>query len=206
MYSKMQTTLGIIDRSEYDTQGMETINGIRIYPAIGKDQATGKKILYMVFLGEETVTTLSGRLVVTTMIKNKYFSIRDGNFNEILPKDTLQTNADIISFQNFWHTEYPPGTPSTSPISNPNVNRSFASSIYRYYELLNGTNLNIYPGLFNSALKYGIIFYPCIENNKLIFVNKGFEEVSGVKMTFETKFFYDNMDVCPDKCPSNPIQ
>ena len=72
--------------------------------------------------------------------------------------------------------------------------------------MLSKRHLNILNGCTNSALKYGIIFYPCFKNNKLFFVAKGYQgTATGSINTFETKFFYDNMDVCPKHCPELEI-
>jgi len=161
----------------------------------------------MVFMGEEELYSKARTWEKRTMLDSTWYAIRDGRFVELTAAEKTQARLDIISYQNYWNTEFPPTGPVTTPIGNPNVNLSFSSSINRYYELLNGANLAIYPGRLNATLKYGIVFYPCIENNKLIFVLKGFaEDNTGTRIPFEGKYFYDNMDVCPTKCPVNPIQ
>jgi len=208
MYSKMQYNLGITDRSEYDPFGNETVNGIRIYPAL--TESGGKKILYMVLLGEESREGATfGEYDMFTMLTKNYYEVRNGKFTEIsTDAGKEQAKNDIAAFRTFWNTKYPQDPP-VEPIENPNLNRSYCFSIERYYHILSTAHLNIYKGLTTPSLKYGIIFYPCLKNKKMYFVLKGYKlSGSGPQIQlnpFNNKPFFDNMDVCPEKCPAEDI-
>jgi hypothetical protein len=199
LYLVMQTELGITDISEDDIFGNEIVkNGMRIYPAMSTG-ADGKKSLYIVLLGEEAKENGTYDLVLTSMRgrSQNYYSVKEGQFSKIAAdSDKQKAESDIKDFQKFWKDEF-----ST-------LDTSYSFSIESYYEMLATRHLNIYKWRKDPSQKYGIVLYPCLsQGNKLFFVAKGYKEnaVSRSISTFESNYFYDNMDVCPRTCPLNGI-
>lgn len=194
LYSMMFKGLGIAERFEYNDRGLETMNGVRIYPAITKNTSKDS-ILYLVLMGEESYFDPAEALVSKTMLDSNYYQIREGKFSKIDPADTVKVKDDIKSFQRFWKSE-----------AGGIVLSSYSFSINKYYAMLNVQNLDIYPGLTDAAEKYGIAFYPCVKDDTLKFVIKGFKDISPTnRFILNHKPVYNNMDICPKLCPKKEI-
>lgn len=212
MYNGFQYYLG--RQVETFTEGAKTFkNKVRIYPAIGVTD----KIFYLVFMGEKEeiaamppATSITDRNYYYTIKHYSPYGLMDVSFDMVPINEIKNVEADIKNFQTIWagisdpqHTNY-----HFDPVS------SFSYSIADYNELLGNTdpfwdlaNFQTDP----SPQKY-IVAVPVIFNDdqqhlafKLVFLpyKKNFW---GNYIIDDSRGFFNHMDVCPDKCPSNSVK
>lgn len=204
MYSlKLQHELGLQNETTIPVGMPGTVlkNFIRIYPAI--DRATSE--LYLVFLGEYRKP---GYKPYT--LRSTYFTIKRQIFDRT--SDVTRINAideDIRNFQAVWDR--------ISDLSNPGYKfahcESFVYSIEAYNELLST------PDPFwdldncktdNTKINMNVMLIPIIDakNTKHVsfrLVAIPHKKVGSSYIPLFDREFFDNMHVCPEKCPSNPI-
>lgn len=187
-------------------------NKVRIYPAIGVTD----KVFYLVFMGEkEEITNLPSGYITTyrsSYYKVKHFStgLIDASFQQVADGEKSSVEADIKNFQAIlagFNSPQPSGYVYDTVYS-------FSYSIKDYNELLGNTgaywNLASAQTDPNSGEYIVVvpIIYDKVPNHRsfklaLVVYKKN---QAGQYEQDASRGRFNHMDVCPDKCPSNPVK
>lgn len=194
LYHNLQRQLGLQDIME---AGTDKYNGVRIYPAL--EISGGKKVLYIALMGEKAT---AGPLTFITMLdagkRENAYTVKNSTFSLVTNGSVAyrQMKIDIAAFQTFWLQSE--GVPERD-----SINRDMCFSISEYYEMLNlmDPGSNMIKDTTTGSGKYDIVLYPCLKDKRLRFVIKGMQN----KKQIPNSDIFNNMDVCPTKCPTNEL-
>lgn len=199
MYStKLQHDLSLQDETTL-SGGVNYENRIRIYPAIDRTSS----VLYLVLLGE-----LRKPGSKPSTLRSTYFTIKAQVFSNTSNLDTIASiEADIRNFQSIWNSMSVPGYKFAACTS-------FVYSIASYNQLLSSPSpfWNLYNCRTDATkANMNVMLIPVVDNSDSNNVNFSLVSVVHKKIGLSyyqqnTNEFFDNMDVCPKKCPSNSIQ
>lgn len=192
-YANLQTQLGLQNVSQSGA-GTRVYNGVRIYPAL--DTTVASKQLYLVLMGEKST---AGPLTFTTMMANgqNAYTIKNNVWSNVVNPSAAydQLTNDILAFQKVWQQKEGAATKD-------DINRSLCFSISEYYQMLNSIDSDMIKDTTNQNRTYKVALYPCAKDKKLHLVAKGLK--NGVVVA--SRPFFNNMDVCPTKCPVTEVQ
>jgi hypothetical protein len=180
-------------------------NRIRIYPAINPGNE-----FYLLIMSEKQ-DLLSTSVTDPETNLTRYYTIKQNG--SVPVASTTQAETDIRKFQTVWLNTVAPLYPQYIFDST----RSFTYSIEEYDELLSNAtgywNWRQYQS--NQSPKEMVKVFPIIVTDdpsypshalfKLVFVPYNQRLLGGYRRD-NTRGFFDNMDVCPEKCPLNDIQ